>query len=114
MKTMSSSYIGTVPVNALTNSVIDLVKASLKGTGFNISIFARNPNRKQFYGKRFTYGSGYLAKHYYAQNLPREYATSFALYVRPSARVRNGKGKGISEKTAVANSVAALNWALKS
>ena len=116
MKKMSSSYVVTIPVDDKTDTLLGLIRSALKNSGFHISIFARNPNREQFYGKRhMCYDGIHLFKHYYAQNLPRKHATSLALYVRPAEWMRQLLTiRSKREKIAVKLALSAVHNALKS
>lgn len=81
MTTTSPSFIGFVPNTSHGTTFLSDLRKVFRGTGMKVIRYARNPNRKQFY-QNYIYSSG--RKHYYCQNLPLQYATHYALYVRDS------------------------------
>lgn len=93
----SDSYVCHVPNTKEALAFVEDCRKVLRGSGFGLTMYARNPNRKQFYkNDRHTYGDGYLAKHDYCQNLPRQFATSFALYFtgqNPSITMARAHGR---------------------
>ena len=60
----------------------------LRGLGHHVKLRPRNKNRKQFYkfggAQRRNY-DGTLCKHSYQQDLPRKFASHFAIYTSPKA-----------------------------
>lgn len=101
MNKLSENYLGTVLNNKDGNNLISAARKALKGSGFGITIYGRNPDRAQFYGKRYRSKNsgyskkgrlvGYLYKHSYAENLPIKFAERLALYLRPSRALKNFK-----------------------
>ena len=81
------SFIGHVAKNDITYDFVTDVRKVLKGTGFSIWLRGRHPNRKQFYPEKdrtVTYkdGTTHTHKSSYQQDLPREHASYFAMYLR--------------------------------
>lgn len=88
----SSNYICHITNNKDGLAFIADCRKVLRGSGFGVTAYARNPNRRQFYpdkSQRTYTNSGYVAKHDFCQNLPRQFATSFALYFSTSASPRS-------------------------
>lgn len=87
----SDNFAGHAPNNELGLNFIADCRKVLKGSGFGLTLYARNRDRKQFYqNDRSMTRGGFLRKHDYCQNLPMKFATTFALYVRVAAGTNYG------------------------
>ena len=73
----SSNFLGFVPNNSeMADTIIALIRDTIKGTGFYLKVRGRHPNRRQFV--RVT---GYTHAEL-RQDMPVKYATTLALYVQ--------------------------------
>lgn len=94
----SNTYLGTIP--ATDEHVRTIIRSALKGTGFSLRQYGRNPNRRQFYhlhedkarpvfqsinGEiRYDLPRVMSQRNGLQQDLPLKHATSVALYLKPN------------------------------
>jgi tryptophan synthase beta subunit len=87
----SEKHFGTVPNDSYGETIVSEIREIIKGYGYWVRQYGRNPNRAQYYPSKIerTY-SGRVYKHYYCQNLPKKFSTSLSLYLEENKR---GSGK---------------------
>jgi hypothetical protein len=84
----SNHFVGYIPPKE--DTIADLREA-VKGTGFRIKLYGRNPNRKQYYPEKNRTRNGYTFKSSFQQDLPREFSTCLAVYVVPGRAMNEAR-----------------------